>query len=72
MSNAIVTFVMAVMAIIFFAALAALFQFIPVYFLWNWLCPKLFGLPVITFWQALGISILTSLLFKGSCSQESK
>jgi len=26
---------------------------LPVYFLWNWLIPEIFGLKVITFWQAL-------------------
>jgi len=32
--------------------------------LWNWLMPLLFHLPVITWWQAVGISILSWLLFK--------
>lgn len=39
---------------------------IPTYFLWNWLCPKLFGLPKITMWQSLGLLILTGLLFRSS------
>jgi len=30
----------------------------PVMWLWNWLCPDLFGLPAITFWQAWGLSAL--------------
>lgn len=33
--------------------------------LWNALMPALFNLPVITFWQALGLLILTRLLFSG-------
>jgi hypothetical protein len=33
------------------------------YFLWNWLCP-LFGLPALTFLQAVGLKMLSSLLFK--------
>ena len=33
--------------------------------LWNWLMPYLFQLPTITYWQALGISFLCSLLFGG-------
>jgi len=33
--------------------------------LWNWLMPSLFGLPVITFWQALGLMVLSWLLFGG-------
>jgi len=33
--------------------------------LWNWLTPALFGWHVITFWQALGILILSKILFAG-------
>jgi hypothetical protein len=33
--------------------------------LWNWLMPMLFGLKVITYWQAFGIVILSKLLFSG-------
>jgi hypothetical protein len=32
--------------------------------LWNWLMPYLFNLPEINFWMALGISILTGLIFR--------
>lgn len=31
--------------------------------LWNWLLPPLFGGPLITFWQALGILALCRILF---------
>jgi hypothetical protein len=33
--------------------------------LWNWLMPALFGLHAITFWQALGILLLSKILFGG-------
>ena len=33
--------------------------------LWNWLMPELFGWHTITFWQALGIFVLSKLLFGG-------
>ena len=33
--------------------------------LWNWLAPAVFGLRTITFWQALGILILSKILFGG-------
>src|SRR5580704_6252352 len=33
--------------------------------LWNWLGPAVFGLRSITFWQALGILILSKILFGG-------
>jgi hypothetical protein len=36
-----------------------------VMWLWNWLMPVIFGLPVINYWQAVGIFILCHLLFKG-------
>jgi hypothetical protein len=31
--------------------------------LWNWLMPALFGWRLITFWQAVGILILSKILF---------
>jgi hypothetical protein len=34
-------------------------------YLWNWLMPELFGLPRITFWQALGLLALCRILFGG-------
>jgi hypothetical protein len=33
--------------------------------LWNWLLPALFGWPLITFWQALGLLALCRILFGG-------
>ncbi|MBK9190473.1 MAG: hypothetical protein IPM77_02660 [Crocinitomicaceae bacterium] len=34
-----------------------------VMYLWNWLMPEIFGLTTITFWQALGILVLSKILF---------
>jgi hypothetical protein len=34
-------------------------------FLWNALLPPLFGVPPITFWQALGVLVLSRILFGG-------
>ena len=36
-----------------------------VMYLWNWLMPAIFGLRTLTFTQALGLLILTKLLFGG-------
>jgi hypothetical protein len=36
-----------------------------VHSLWNWLMPALFHLPLITFWQALGLMALGWILFGG-------
>jgi hypothetical protein len=33
--------------------------------LWNWLLPAIFGLPEITFWQAIGVLALSRILFGG-------
>jgi len=33
--------------------------------LWNWLAPAVFGLRTITFWQALGMLILSKILLGG-------
>jgi hypothetical protein len=47
-----------------FLALAAALG-VALMLLWNWLMPEIFGLPVISYWQALGLLALTHLLFKG-------
>jgi hypothetical protein len=33
--------------------------------LWNWLMPELFGVRPITFWQALGVWLLSRILLAG-------
>ena len=33
--------------------------------LWNWLTPPLFGLRMITYWQAIGLLVLSKILFGG-------
>ncbi|WP_185816966.1 hypothetical protein [Hymenobacter metallilatus] len=33
--------------------------------LWNWLLPGLFNLPLISIWQALGLLVLSRILFGG-------
>ena len=33
--------------------------------LWNWLMPAIFGLGIITYWQAFGLVILGKLIFGG-------
>jgi hypothetical protein len=36
-----------------------------VFGLWNWLMPAIFGLHAITYWQALGLMMLSWILFRG-------
>jgi hypothetical protein len=38
----------------------------PLMMLWNWLMPVIFGLPEITFWQAIGLNLLSTVLFKST------
>jgi hypothetical protein len=33
--------------------------------LWNWLVPALFNGPVLTYWQTLGLLVLSKILFSG-------
>ncbi len=33
--------------------------------LWNWLIPSIFNLPYLNFWQALGLLLLSKILFSG-------
>lgn len=43
--------------------LVIMFAGYSVMFLWNWLMPTIFDLPTITFWQSIGLQVLTYLLF---------
>ncbi len=49
----------------FFVIGAALFGLV-VMFLWNALIPDLFRGPSLTFWQALGLLVLSHILLRGS------
>lgn len=49
--------------LIFLAGLAAVSA--ATMLLWNWLVPAIFGLGAITYWQALGLMVLSRLLFGG-------
>jgi hypothetical protein len=44
----------------------------PLMLLWDWLMPTLFGLPEITFWQACGLQLLATLLFKPTSIKANK
>lgn len=37
----------------------------PIKWLWNLIMPTIFGLPEISFWVAIGLALLISLLFGG-------
>jgi hypothetical protein len=50
--------------IVFAVLAAAVFSFVVMH-LWNWLMPALFGAHLIGCWQALGILVLSKILFGG-------
>ncbi len=55
--------------------IAAAFLFgLVIMWLWNWLMPLIFGLPKVTYWQGIGLLILSSILFGrlGGGSSDSK
>jgi membrane protein required for beta-lactamase induction len=54
----------AVAAVIGMIAIAIVLLGYPLMLLWNWLMPIIFGLPEITFWQAIGLNLLSTILFK--------
>ena len=43
--------------------LLAIIYLLAFYSLWNWLIPKIFGLPVITIWEATGLLALFKIVF---------
>lgn len=53
-----------ILGIIAAVGFAILFGFILMW-LWNWLMPAIFGLGLITYWQAVGLFILAKIIFGG-------
>jgi len=59
---------------IFFLAMAIVFVFAVgniVMYLWNWILPDAIGAQEITFWKAVGLFVLTRILFGGFKSRGS-
>ena len=54
------------LAFIGILGIVCLFLGLPIMLLWNWLMPIIFGLGEITFWQAVGLNFLSSILFNRS------
>lgn len=54
-----------IMAILFAIAIGFVIML-----LWNWLMPELFGLTEISYWQAVGLLILSKILFGGGWSKK--
>ena len=61
MKNNIFEYILTIIGLLVLAVI--LFGY-PTLLLWNWLMPTIFNLPYITFWQACGLNLLASILFK--------
>ena len=61
MKNNVLEYVLTIIGLLILAVI--LFGY-PTLLLWNWLMPTIFNLPYITFWQACGLNLLASILFK--------
>ena len=53
-----------VVTVLFVAFLLSVVLCIPVWLLWNWLMPAIFGLTKVSLIQAWGLSFLSGLLFR--------
>ncbi len=60
--------ILAVVGFVGLVVVVGLLMTIPVWLLWNAVMPDIFGVPAISFWQAMGVSFLSSCLFKSSSS----
>lgn len=62
----------AIFLILVIVAIIALVVAFPIMLLWNWLMPVIFGLTTINIWQALGLGLLSGMLFKSTSFNSSK
>jgi hypothetical protein len=61
--------ILKIMAIV---SLVCLLLGLPLMLLWNWLMPVIFGLSEISFWQAVGLNLLASILFARTATTNNK
>jgi len=54
----------AILYIIGLVILVVILLGMPLQLLWNWLMPNLFDLPYISFWQAVGLNLIATILFR--------
>ena len=62
----------AIFLILLGVAIVALVVAFPIMLLWNWLMPVIFGLTTINIWQAIGLGLLSGMLFKSTSFKGSK
>ena len=56
----------AIILVVGLLLLSAIILAIPTMLLWNWLLPHLFNVPSITLYEAIGINMLSGILFKSN------
>ena len=62
----------AIFAIVGLLFVVAVLMALPTMCLWNWLMPTIFGVVKISFWQALGLNLLSGIFFQRSSSNYKK
>lgn len=65
-----IALIMAIIVTMTMVIVTSLIAAIPVYFLWNWLIPDIFGLTTINFIQTVGLCFLVKLLLPSSSTVE--
>jgi hypothetical protein len=59
-----------IVTVIGIICLTAIIMGLPLQMLWNWLMPRIFGLPTIGFWEAVGLNVMSGILFKNTTSSK--
>lgn len=52
-----------IVGILFIGLTSLIVMGAPLMYVWNWIVPSIFGLRYITFWEAIGLNILSHLIF---------
>ena len=58
-----VTKIVKVIAVVILAIGLVFLMGYAVQYLWNWIMPDLFGLPTVGYWKAIGILVLSKIIF---------
>lgn len=73
--NSMETFIKGLGITVLIFVVIALFSFLFGWFimlLWNALLPAIFGITTITYWQGVGLYLLTNILFKSTSTNNNK
>lgn len=61
-----------ILTVLLVAFLLGMLMAWPVMWIWNYMMPELFGVPVITYWQAFWGSFMVKLIFPSHTNYNSK